>query len=596
MAPAGRRRGSCRRHRQRPHPQGRAERDHHAPSRARRAASPATAARRPRRGSTSRSGVTLTGDGGFLIADAGNARIRRVAPNGIISTVAGRRSRASAATAAARRRPSSRAHERRGPRQRRLPGRRRRRTTGCAASRPLGAIFTVAGRPRASSATAAGRGAAELDTPPERHGRTRRRRPGGRHGERRACAALTDIGAVPPPEAGSLDRRRARRRRTSRVQPAAWPAPSSRCSEADLGPAALARGRAGRRHRPHRARAATASSSPTAQVSCGTFTVRPGRSPDAAVADLHPGRRLLKRQAPRRRRARPPPTTRKNARGRSRRSRRSPSGSKGGYRTTAAGYASAVARRHRSGLIIDGCDRTVIRVHRGHRARCATSAQPDRDACRRRAPTSRWPAARSARSRAAQRRRASAVRVEHRGPRPRPSRTVPRASSSRSTRLTVAREVPARLGEVLLAQAGSVPFAAAGSRRSRRAPPAGAARACRRTRRAPPPGARRGAAPGADRIAISTSLVAGCARRRRSKSGRCTERVSPASSASTVALRRASLLAEQRELAEHLPGAEHREDRDVAERGRALAPRSGPSTIRCSVSAGSSWWKTTSPR
>ena len=34
-------------------------------------------------------GVALTADGGFLIADTGNARVRKVAPDGTISTVAG---------------------------------------------------------------------------------------------------------------------------------------------------------------------------------------------------------------------------------------------------------------------------------------------------------------------------------------------------------------------------------------------------------------------------------------------------------------------------------------------------------------------------
>jgi DNA-binding beta-propeller fold protein YncE len=45
---------------------------------------PATAARLDRP-----AGVALTPDGGFLIADAGNGRIRRVAPDGTITTVAG---------------------------------------------------------------------------------------------------------------------------------------------------------------------------------------------------------------------------------------------------------------------------------------------------------------------------------------------------------------------------------------------------------------------------------------------------------------------------------------------------------------------------
>ncbi len=59
-----------------------------------------TAGRPRRRSSTARFGVAPTADGGFLIADDLNHRVRRVAPDGTITTVAGyRRSRASRATA-----------------------------------------------------------------------------------------------------------------------------------------------------------------------------------------------------------------------------------------------------------------------------------------------------------------------------------------------------------------------------------------------------------------------------------------------------------------------------------------------------------------
>ena len=54
-----------------------------------RRASPAMAAPRPPPNSTAPSAVAPTPDGGFLIADFGNNRIRRVSPNGTITTVAG---------------------------------------------------------------------------------------------------------------------------------------------------------------------------------------------------------------------------------------------------------------------------------------------------------------------------------------------------------------------------------------------------------------------------------------------------------------------------------------------------------------------------
>ena len=48
-------------------------------------------------------GVTAMADGGYLITDQGNSRVRRVFPSGVITTVAGAERRASAATAARRR-------------------------------------------------------------------------------------------------------------------------------------------------------------------------------------------------------------------------------------------------------------------------------------------------------------------------------------------------------------------------------------------------------------------------------------------------------------------------------------------------------------
>jgi glucose/arabinose dehydrogenase len=62
-----------------------------APSRGRTpwAISPATADRQSRLLSTSRPGVAAMPDGGYLIADAGNDRVRRVFADGTINTVAG---------------------------------------------------------------------------------------------------------------------------------------------------------------------------------------------------------------------------------------------------------------------------------------------------------------------------------------------------------------------------------------------------------------------------------------------------------------------------------------------------------------------------
>ena len=123
-------------------------------------------------------GLAVLPDGGLLIADANNHRIRRVSPNGTITTVAGNGRRASPATAARRPRPSSTS---------RSASRSTRdggfliadfATTGSGGSPPSGTITTVAGTGvKGFSGDGGPATARPSSTPVRRRGHSRRRVP-----------------------------------------------------------------------------------------------------------------------------------------------------------------------------------------------------------------------------------------------------------------------------------------------------------------------------------------------------------------------------------------------------------------------------------
>ena len=129
--------------------------------------------------------VTLTGDGGYLIADIGNGQVRRVAPNGVISTVTGGLA---------------------GPGQDTIPltnggvlvadggGDQIRRVS------PLGFVYTVVGGRRGLGGDGGPESAALLDTPtslaPQAGGGILVADSGNSRVRR-----LTDIGQLPPPRA-----------------------------------------------------------------------------------------------------------------------------------------------------------------------------------------------------------------------------------------------------------------------------------------------------------------------------------------------------------------------------------------------------------
>ncbi len=297
-------------------------------------------------------GVALTADGGFLIADAGNARVRRVAADGTISTVAGTGpgfsgdgGRASAAQLAI---PADVVPLTNGgfliadAQNNRL-----RRVT------PLGAIFTIAGGAPGLSGDGGPASAAQLRTPT-----SLLPSPGGGvlvgdTGNQRV-RRLTDVGQVPPPELT----------RSIGVAPAGGEV-SVRpgvdgafipVREPDLAPQRSAvNTTAGSIALTVRRRDGVQLAE--AQVSKGGFTMRQAFS-GPAVADLTlagPVDTCL-------RRARAGAGAREHAKPR-RRTRRLDIRVKGTYRTRGR-YASAIARGTQW-TIIDGCDRTVIKVTEG---------------------------------------------------------------------------------------------------------------------------------------------------------------------------------------------------------------------------------------
>jgi hypothetical protein len=298
-------------------------------------------------------GVALTDGGGFLIADAGNARVRRVAPDGTISTVAGTSpgfsgdgGRAIAAQLAT---PADVVPLTNGgfliadAQNDRL-----RRVT------PLGAVFTIAGGAAGLSGDGGPASLARLRTPT-----SLLPAPGGGvlvgdTGNERV-RRLSDVGQVPPPELT----------RSIAVAPAGGEVsvrpgvdgPFIPVREPDLAPQRSAVDTtAGSIALTVRRRDGVQLAD--AQVSKGSFTMRQAFS-GPAVADLTLAGQVD--TCPRRARA-SAAGARENARAR-RRTRRLDIRVKGTYRTRGR-YASAIARGTQW-TIIDGCDRTVIKVTEG---------------------------------------------------------------------------------------------------------------------------------------------------------------------------------------------------------------------------------------
>lgn len=308
---------------------------------------PATAARleSPR-------SVTLAGDGGFLVADTGNRRIRRVAPDGVISTVAG-----GGIGFAADGGPQA-AADLAGPADV-LPldngglliadadSDRVRRVT------PLGAVLTVAGGRRGRAGDGGPASAAQLDTPMSLSGGA----PGGGFLVADAGNSLVrrfeGLGALPPPEPlrtigvaparGSVTIRP--RRRTSFIA----------LNEPDLAPNVsvvdATKGAVGLT-----VRGLDSGREATARVAGGRFKlVQPVA--DSAIADL----RL---NGPLRCSSAKASKSREHARKKKRkRSRRIKIKVRGRYRTSGK-YAVAVANGT-AWTMTDFCDRTIIRVTEG---------------------------------------------------------------------------------------------------------------------------------------------------------------------------------------------------------------------------------------
>jgi NHL repeat len=298
-------------------------------------------------------GVALTGDGGFLIADAGNARVRRVAADGTISTVAGTGPGFSGdggpATTAQLAGPADVIPLTNGgfliadAQNNRL-----RRVT------PLGAVFTIAGGAPGLSGDGGPASGAQLHTPS-----SLLPAPGGGvlvgDTANQRVRRLTDVGQVPPPEltrsigvapaGGDVS---VRPGADGAFIPVREPdlAPQHSAVDTTAGSIALTvRRRDGVRLA-------------DALVSKGSFTMRQAFS-GSAVADLT----LAGPVDTCARRARASAAgARENAKAR-RRTRRLDIRVKGAYRTRGR-YASAIARGTQW-TIIDGCDRTVIRVTEG---------------------------------------------------------------------------------------------------------------------------------------------------------------------------------------------------------------------------------------
>ncbi len=290
--------------------------------------------------------VTLTGDGGYLIADTGNGRIRRVAPDGVISTVAG--GFAAPADVAPLSNGGVLVAESGSDEIRRVS--------------PLGFVYTVSGGRRGLGGDGGPESAALLDTPT-----TVTSQPGGGvlvadSGNNRV-RRLADIGQLPPPQAlatigvapveGAVSV-------TPRLAAAAIP-----LREPDLAPnVSRVDARAGTVQLTVRPLDAPADA--VAQVSGGTFTVVQPVA-DSAVADLRLNGRLVCTKPKPKRTARPTPKAKPRTRAKSQAARSKPRRVhikvRGRYKTSGR-YATAVANGT-AWTIIDGCDRTIIRVTEG---------------------------------------------------------------------------------------------------------------------------------------------------------------------------------------------------------------------------------------
>ena len=289
--------------------------------------------------------LTLTGDGGFLIADTGNGRIRRVAPNGIISTVIGGFAAPADVT------PLSNG----GVLVADSGSDEIRRVS------PLGFVYTVSGGRRGLGGDGGPESAALLDTPTTVTGQ-----PGGGvlvadSGNNRV-RRLSDIGQLPPPQAlqtigvapvdGAVS---VQPRLAGAAIPLREPDLTPNVSNVD----ALA-GTIQLTVRP-----LDAPTDAVAQVAGGTFTVVQPVA-DTSVADLRlNGPLVCVRAKPKpkpRAKVKVKPKTRKSETAKSS-SRRVRIKVKGAYKTSGR-YATAVANGT-AWTIIDGCDRTIIRVTEG---------------------------------------------------------------------------------------------------------------------------------------------------------------------------------------------------------------------------------------
>lgn len=281
-------------------------------------------------------GVAFTADGGFLISDAGNGRVRKVSPAGIISTVAGAAPGFSGdggrAVAAQLARPGDVIALSNGGFLIADTGNGRlRRVT------PLGAIFTIVsglGAPSALLPAPAG-GAFVTDSGTSRVGR------------------IGGFGTVPDPE-------QARSIGVDKVAGAVSVAPGPGAAAIALNEADLTPNRsdvdalAGSIALTVRRREGVGLA--TAQVGGGTFSMRQAAT-GPAIADLTLTGAIT--GCPR---ASAAGRAREDARTK-RRNRRLDIRVKGAYRTRGR-YASAIASGTRW-TIVDGCDRTVIRVTEG---------------------------------------------------------------------------------------------------------------------------------------------------------------------------------------------------------------------------------------
>lgn len=288
------------------------------------------------------SAVTLTGDGGYLIADTGNGRVRRVAPDGVITTAT---AGLSAPTDAA---PLSNGgvlvSDGGGDRIRRMS--------------PLGFVYTVAGGRRGLGGDGGPESAGLLDTPSSLLMTAGGVLVGDTGNDR--VRRLTDIGSLPPPEplqtigvapvAGAVAVR-------PRTAPAAIGlnepdlAPNVSAVDATAGTIQLT------------VRPLDGAADAVAQVSGGAFTaVQPVADP--AVADLRLTGRLVCAKA--KVKAKPKPRAAKKTKKATAAkpvSRRVRIKVKGRYKTSGR-YATAVANGT-AWTITDRCDRTIIRVTEG---------------------------------------------------------------------------------------------------------------------------------------------------------------------------------------------------------------------------------------